>query len=87
MKKRIKVGDEVLVITGSDKGRQGVVLGFDSSQRKVRVKNVRMQTHFDKKEGIQKREGLIDCSNVKWIKAAAEKKKPEAKKTKSANPS
>ena len=87
MKKRIKVGDEVLVITGSDKGRQGVVLGFDSSQGKVRVKNVRMQTHFDKKEGIQKREGLIDCSNVKWIKAATAQKKSEAKKKKSATPS
>ncbi|MCY4512273.1 MAG: KOW motif domain-containing protein [Bdellovibrionales bacterium] len=82
MKKKLKVGDEVLVITGSDKGRQGVVLGFDPSQKKVRVKSVRMQTHFDKKEGIQKREGLIDRSNVKRIKEAPVKKPPTAKKKK-----
>ena len=83
MKQKLKVGDEVLVITGSDKGRQGVVLGFDPSQQKVRVKNVRMQTHFDKKEGIQKREGLIDRSNVKRVKEAPAQKKPTAKKKKS----
>lgn len=85
MKQKLKVGDEVLVITGGDKGRQGVILGFDSSQKKVRVKNVRMQTHFDKKEGIQKREGLIDRSNVKRIKEAEIKKKPAAKKKKSSS--
>ena len=82
MKRKLKVGDEVLVITGSDRGRQGAVLGFDSSQRKVRVKNVRMQTHFDKKEGIQKREGLIDRSNVKLVKKEEVPKKPTAKKKK-----
>ena len=82
MKQKLKVGDEVLVITGSDRGRQGAILGFDSSQKKVRVKNVRMQTHFDKKEGIQKREGLIDRSNVKFVKRAEKPQKSTAKKKK-----
>ena len=80
MKKKIKVGDEVQVIAGADKGRRGAVLEFDSSQRKVRVKNVRMQTHFDKKEGIQKKEGFIDRSNVKWIKAGEPKSKKSGSK-------
>lgn len=75
MKKKLKAGDEVLVIAGSDKGRRGAVLGFSSSGQKLRVKNVRLQTCYDKKEGIQKREGLIDRSNVKLIQSKSEDSK------------
>ena len=80
MKQKIKVGDEVLVIAGGDKGRKGVILGFDAAKRKVRVKSVRLQTHYDKKEGIQKKEGFIDRSNIKLLKKAEPKKSASKKK-------
>ena len=77
-KKRLKKGDEVLVIAGGDKGRKGLVL--NSAEGKVRVKGVRLQTCFDKKEGMHKKEGFIDRSNVKLIQSAApQKKKPRGK--------
>lgn len=71
MKLKINVGDKVKVIAGVDKGRSGVVLSIDSKSLKVRVQDVRMQTHFDKKEGIFTREGAIDYSNIQLL----EKKK------------
>lgn len=64
MKLKINVGDKVKVIAGADKGRIGAVLAFDSEKLKVRVQDVHVQTHFDKKEGQFKREGFIDYSNV-----------------------
>lgn len=81
MKVKIKVGDEVLVITGSDKGKKGDVLAVDVLKHKIRVKGVRVQTCFDKKEGIKKREGFIDYSNVKLIKTADPKKRQKDKKS------
>ena len=81
MKAKIKVGDEVLVITGGDKGKKGDVLAVDILKRKIRIKGVRIQTCFDKKEGIQKKEGFIDYSNVKLIKAADPKKRQKTKKS------
>ncbi len=70
MKLKIKKGALVEVITGSDKGKRGTVLFIDKDKLKVRVQGVRMQTHFDKKEGVKKLEGLIDYSNVKMIEQA-----------------
>lgn len=81
MKLKIKVGDEVQVIAGSDKGRKGSVLGIQPNKLKIRVKDVRVQTCFDKKEGIKKREGFIDYSNVKLIKSAPAKTITKQKKT------
>ena len=78
MKAKIKVGDEVLVTTGSDKGRKGPVLAVDILKMKIRVKGVRVQTCFDKKEGIQKKEGFIDYSNAKLVKAVDPGKKRKA---------
>lgn len=79
MKLRIKKGDIVQVIAGADKGVKGAVLDIDRKKLKVRVQGARVQTHFDKKEGILKKEGLIDYSNVKLVEKAAK----EAKKSKS----
>ena len=85
MKAKIKVGDEVLVTTGSQKGRKGYVLAVDILKRKIRVKGIRIQTCFDKKEGIQKREGFIDYSNAKLIKSADPEKKRKKATAKSKN--
>lgn len=78
-KAKIKTEDEVQVITGSSKGRKGTVLTVDLAKGKIRVKGVRVQTCFDKKEGIQKKEGFIDYSNVKLIKSAPTGKKQKQK--------
>ena len=80
MKPKIRVGDEVIVITGKDKGRKGIVLDFNINKLKIRVKDVFMQTIFDKKEGMGKREGFIDYSNVKFVKKAEAKNYKSKKK-------
>lgn len=80
IKLKIKKGDTVKVITGSDKGKEGVVLEVNPSNLKIRVQGVRMQTHYDK-EGLQKKEGLFDYSNVQLVgKASASEKKTTKKK-------
>ena len=65
MKWKLKKGDEALVIAGSEKGKRGKVLEMNRRTLKVRLEGIRIQTHFDKKEGIQKKEGWIDYSNVR----------------------
>ena len=80
MKLKIKVGDEVQVIAGGEKGKKGVVLDLISHQQKIKVKDVKIQTHFDKEKGIQKKEGFIDYSNVKLIKSAKAKDYKKSKK-------
>ena len=81
MKLKIKVGDEVQVTAGNDKGRKGSVLEIQPIQQKIRIKNVRVQTCFDKEKGIQKREGFIHYSNVKLIKKAEPKAYKKSKKS------
>jgi len=87
MKLKIRKGDTVQVITGSDKGKKGKVLEVVPTQMKIRVEGVKVMTHFDKKDGLKKLEGLIDYSNVKLLDAAkkasekAVEKKTGEKKT------
>lgn len=77
MKLKIKKGATVQVIAGAEKGKKGKVLEVKPQTLKIKVQGVKVQTHFDRKEGIQKKEGFIDYSNVKMIEAAPE---PAAKK-------
>lgn len=84
LKLKIKKGDSVVVITGSDKGKKGTVLEVDRKNLRVKVEGVRVMTHFDKKEGLLKKEGFIDYSNVKSAQAAKETKAKKTSKTKSA---
>ncbi len=82
MKLKIKMGDTVEVVAGADKGRKGVVLELDNKRLKVRVQGAKMQTCYDKQEGMVRREGLMDYSNIKFVtakKAAAKKSKSKAK--------
>ncbi len=81
MKKlKIKKGATVQVITGSDKGKKGTVLAVDSLAMKVQIQGVKVQTHYDKKDGLLKKEGFIDYSNVKLVEAASGDKKKTSKK-------
>lgn len=84
MKLKIKKGDMVECIAGSEKGKRGNVLEVDAKGLRIKVQNLKMMTHFDRKEGILKKEGFLDYSNVKLIekvKAAKTKKKKQAQAT------
>jgi large subunit ribosomal protein L24 len=83
MKLKIKKGDTVQVITGADKGKKGEVIAVDPVKMKIKVTGIKIQTHFDKKDGLKKAEGFVDYSNVKLVAAGAvkaEKKKAAPKK-------
>lgn len=82
MKLKVKKGATVQVITGSDKGKKGSVLAVDAASMKVKVQGVKVQTHYDKKDGLLKKEGFIDYSNVKLVEAATKEKKTSKKATK-----
>jgi len=73
VKLKIKKGSTVEVIAGADKGKRGSVVEIDPKKLKVKVQGVKVLTHFDKKDGILKKEGFIDYSNVKLVQAAAKK--------------
>jgi len=74
-KLKIKKGDSVKVITGSDKGKTGEVLAVDSGKMKILVQGIKVMTHYDKKDGLVKKEGYFDYSNVQLL----ETKKPATK--------
>ncbi len=79
MKLKIKKGDTVQVIAGSQKGAKGSVMSIDPKKLRIKVQGVCIQTHFNKKEGILKSEGYIDYSNVKLVEKAAKETKKAAK--------
>jgi large subunit ribosomal protein L24 len=77
---RIRTGDLVQVISGSDRGKQGRVLAVDAQGRRVRVEKVRVQKRHvkpgrraSKTGGIVEQEGFIDASNVMLVDAASGK--------------
>lgn len=84
MKLKIKKGATVQVITGADKGKKGTVLAVNTDKMTVQVQGVKVETHYSKQDGLQKKEGSIAYSNVKLLEAAAKQKKA-AKKTKAKN--
>lgn len=69
----VKKGDNVMVITGKDKGKSGKVLKVDTAKGRVYVEGVNIVSKSKKptsaqdKGGILKREGKIDASNVMII--------------------
>ncbi len=81
IKLKIRKGDTVQMIAGSDKGKKGEVLAVDPKGLKIKVQGVKIQTHFDKKDGLLKKEGYVDYSNVKLItKSTSEKPAKTSKK-------
>jgi len=70
---KIKKGDNVKVITGKDKGKEGKVLAVDIKNKKVLVEGVSMITKHAKPSaanqqgGIIHQEAPIDISNVMYI--------------------
>jgi large subunit ribosomal protein L24 len=78
-KLKIKKGATVEVIAGSDKGKKGTVTEVNALKMKVIVQGIRIQTHYDKKDGLLKKEGFIDYSNLRLVDAPAAPKKASSK--------
>lgn len=72
-KMNVKKGDNVLVITGKDKGKVAEVLACFPDEQRVTVKGVNVVTKHNKpksaqdKGGIVKLEGKISVSNVELV--------------------
>ncbi len=70
MKKKIKTGDEVVVIAGNSRGARAKVLSVITAKERVLVEGVNKRKHFEPKseknpEGaIVERESSIHISNV-----------------------
>ena len=82
LKLKIRKGDKVQVTAGADKGKKGTVLEVSPTALKIKVEGVKVQTHYDKKDGLLKKEGFIDYSNVKLVEAKAKAAKSEKKTAK-----
>ncbi len=68
-KLKIKKGDQVIVLTGKDKGAKGEVLKILTGESRVLVQGVNMVTKHQKPTqvsagGVQKKEMPIHISNV-----------------------
>lgn len=79
MKLNVKKGDNVIVLTGKDKGKKGRVIAADPDSGKVRVEDVNVTSKHKKARsaqdqgGIVKQEGVIDVSNVQIVCATCGK--------------
>ena len=78
MSNRIKKGDNVMVITGKDKGKTGEVLNVLPAQQKVVVRGVNIIKRHTKPSqtapgGIVERENAIHLSNVALIDPTSNK--------------
>ncbi len=78
MAARIRKGDNVLVITGKDKGRRGEVSQVFPKENRALVAGINMATHHTKQSqtdegGIKYREATIHLSNLKLIDPKSEK--------------
>ena len=81
-KLKIAKGNEVQVITGSEKGKRGVVLEVNQVLMRVKVQGVKLVKKHDKKDGIQTKEAFIDYSNVKKLSDKKPVKKTDKKSKK-----
>lgn len=72
-KLHVKKGDDVMVIAGNDKGKQGRVLAVFPERERVLVEGINMRTHHEKptqenpQGGRLRREASIHSSNVMVI--------------------
>ena len=79
MSKKIKKGDNVIVITGKDKGKTGEVLEINRKLNMVKIKSINMiKKHLkptkENKGGIISKENFIHISNIKNVDKKVQKK-------------
>jgi large subunit ribosomal protein L24 len=77
MARRIRKGDQVQVVSGADRGKQGRVLAVDAEHGRVRVQQVRVQKRHLKPGrkgartgGVIEQEGYVDASTVMHVDAS-----------------
>lgn len=83
-KLKIKKGATVQVIAGAEKGKKGTVMELNPGKMLVRVQGIRIQTHFDKKEGLLKKEGMLHYSNLRLVEGPAAPAKAKSRSKSSA---
>ncbi|NDC80690.1 MAG: 50S ribosomal protein L24 [Verrucomicrobia bacterium] len=82
----VRKGDEVEVITGSQRGRKGKILEVKTDSFRVLIEGVNMikrhvrPTQDNPKGGVVEREGSIHISNVKLLNRPTPSKTKEKKK-------
>jgi len=73
MASKLRKGDEVVVITGDDKGSKGKILQVLREKNRVLVEGINMSKKHERKTqdnpqgAIVEREATIHCSNVKKV--------------------
>ncbi|MBR1748450.1 MAG: 50S ribosomal protein L24 [Bacilli bacterium] len=83
---KIKVNDEVLVITGKDKGKSGKVLKTLKKDNKVIVEGINIHKKHQKPNNANENGGIFDVeapihvSNVKKVEAEKKETKKKGKK-------
>ena len=75
----LKVGDKVVVIAGSDKGKEGKIINIDRAKNRVTVEGVHMVKKHQKGNGqesggILEMEAPINRSNVMIIDPKSKKR-------------
>jgi large subunit ribosomal protein L24 len=60
MAARIRKGDRVVVITGSDRGRQGEVLSVLPKENRAVVQGVNVAKHHTKPKGMGQQGGIVE---------------------------
>ena len=80
----IKKGNNVKILTGKDKNKNGEIIEIDRKNYRAKVKGINMvkkhvKTTKEKKGGIVSKESFIHLSNLKLIDEKVAKKS-EAKK-------
>ena len=68
---KLRVGDTVQVIAGSDKGKTGEIIQILRKEDRVIVEGVNMVTKADPEGGIVTREAPIHVSNVAYYDSKA----------------
>ncbi|MDP4118262.1 MAG: 50S ribosomal protein L24 [Bacillota bacterium] len=58
-KMHIKTGDEVMVISGKDKGKKGKVIAVNPDERKVIVDKINIMTRHQKARNQKQQGGLV----------------------------
>ena len=83
---RVKVGDNVLIIAGKDKGKEGKIIKTYKDKQKVVVEGLNIvkkhvkPNNTNDKGGIFDIESPIHVSNVKVVKETKKETKKEEKK-------
>ncbi len=79
MAARIRKGDQVVVISGSDRGKRGEVLRVIPKENRAVVQGVNVATHHTKPRGmgqpggIERREAPIHLSNLMLLDQKSDK--------------